>query len=507
MSERTSIVLTSILKPVNDTRMFEKFGLSLGQTNKYDVNIIGFASKNIKKVDNVYFYPLFNFKRTSPLRLLAPWKILFLLFKVKPSVIIFNTPETLYVILLYKLLTGCKIVYDVQENYFRNIYYNKNYIPTVRILLSYSIRLKEWSGRWLIDKIIFAEDGYILEMPRSAQKATVIKNTYKELDLEKLDSEAFGSLNLDFKESGIAGSDHKDVIPNRFDTEELDQRELDSQSADNKGFEEQGIDAKGFEGKIQDNRGLDADELQPAGIGSLEGNTQKLYDQRSYDRTSNAKGLDEEDLNTKKLNDKDLYLEELAFKDIHLEKEERRNNQQGITFLFSGTISDNYGVFTAIEFIDKLQSLNPLVELLIAGYCANEKVLKKLVSRIKGKTHIKLIGGDHLVPHQEIINYIRKADFGLICYEINPSTENCFPTKIYEYMANRLPILIQNYEPWSSFCLRYNAGIEVNYKIFDVAKLLKLIKEGNFYGKGIPDEVFWKNDEEKLLKLIKDIQS
>jgi len=507
MSERTSIVLTSILKPVNDTRMFEKFGLSLGQTNKYDVNIIGFASKNIKKIDNVYFYPLFNFKRTSPLRLLAPWKILFLLFKVKPSVIIFNTPETLYVILIYKLLTGCKIIYDVQENYFRNIYYNKNYIPLVRALLAYSIRIKEWSGRWLIDKIFFAEDGYKLEMPRSAKNAIVIKNTYKELDLEKLDSEVFGSLNLNFKESGIERSDHKDVIPNRFDTEELDPGELDSQSADNKGFEEQGIESKGFEGKIQDNRRLDTDELEAAGIEYIEASTQKLYDQRSDDQESNTKGLDDEDLNTKELNGKDLYVEELAFKDIHLEKEERRNNQQGITFLFSGTISDNYGVFTAIEFIDKLQSLNPLVELLIVGYCANEKVLKKLVSRIKGKSHIKLIGGDHLVPHQEIINYIREADFGLICYEINPSTENCFPTKIYEYMANQLPILIQNYERWSSFCLRYNAGIEVDYKRFNVEKLLESIKDRNFYVNGVPDEVFWKNDEEKLLKLIKDIQS
>jgi len=507
MSKRTSIALASILKPVEDTRMFEKFGLSLGQTNKYDVNIIGFTSKNIKKVDNVQFYPLFDFKRTSFLRLLAPWKILFLLFKVKPSVVVFNTPEILYVILLYKLLTGCKIIYDVQENYFRNIYYNENYIPLARILLAYSIRLKEWSGRWLIDKIIFAEDGYILEMPRSAQKATVIKNTYKELDLEKLDSEAFGPLNLDFKESGIAGSDYKDVIPNRFDTEELDPRELYSQSTDNKGFEEQGIESKGFEGKIQDNRGLDADELQPAGIGSLEGNAQKLYNQRSDDKESKAKGLNEEDLNTKKLNEKDLYVKELGIKDNHLEKEERRNNQQGITFLFAGTISDNYGVFTAIEFIDKLKSQNPLVELLIAGYCANEKILKKLISSIKGKSHIKLIGGDHLVSHQEIINYIREADFGLICYEINPSTENCFPTKIYEYMANKLPILIQNYEPWSSFCLRYNAGIEVDYKIFNVEKLLESIKDGNFYVNGIPNEVFWENDEEKLLKLIKDIQS
>ncbi len=90
------------------------------------------------------------------------------------------------------------------------------------------------------------------------------------------------------------------------------------------------------------------------------------------------------------------------------------------------------------------------------------------MSSIKGKSHIKLIGGHHFVPHQETINYIRVAYFGLICNEINPSTQNFFPTKIYEYKANRLSISIQSYEPWASFCLRYNAGIEVDHRRFDV---------------------------------------
>ena len=92
------------------------------------------------------------------------------------------------------------------------------------------------------------------------------------------------------------------------------------------------------------------------------------------------------------------------------------------------------------------------------------------MSSIKAKSHIKLIGGDHTVPHQETINYIREADFGLICNEINPSTKNFFPTKIYEYKANRLSISLQSYGPWSSFFLRYNAGIEVSCKRFNVEK-------------------------------------
>ena len=417
MSHRTSIVLTSILKPVDDTRMFEKFGLSLGQTNKYDVNIIGFATKNIKKVDNVHFYPLFHFKRTSPLRLLAPWRIFFLLFKVKPSIVIFNTAEILYVILLYKLISGCKIIYDIQENYFRNVYYNKNYIPLIRILLAYSIRFKEWSGRWLIDRIIFAEDGYRIEMPGWAKRAVVIKNTYRELDPYELDS-----------------------------------KESDEQSLDDKR------------------------------IGNNELDNKRLYNN----------GLD---------------INEPTNKYISSEREVRRNNQLGTTFLFSGTISDNYGIFTAIDFINILHKHNPDNNLLIAGYCANERLYKKLIKRVEGKPYIQIVGGDHLIPHQDIIKYIREADFGLICYNINPSTENCFPTKVYEYMANRLPIIIQNYPPWSSFCVKHNAGTELDFTRFDEKKLVNSLKEETFYGEGIPDEIYWRCDEEKLLKLMEDIQS
>jgi hypothetical protein len=184
-----------------------------------------------------------------------------------------------------------------------------------------------------------------------------------------------------------------------------------------------------------------------------------------------------------------------------------KKQEENITMLYSGTIAESYGIFTAIDFIDHFYLKYPSVRLLIAGYCANRKLLKKIKSLIQSKPYIQLIGGEKLVPHEDIIRYIQTADFGLVCYDLNPSIENCFPTKIYEYMANRLPIIIQNYKPWSLFCLKYDAAIEVDFQDIDYDNIyLKLLNQ-SFYDKGLPGSIYWQEDEKKLLNLIDNILS
>ena len=74
-------------------------------------------------------------------------------------------------------------------------------------------------------------------------------------------------------------------------------------------------------------------------------------------------------------------------------------------------------------------------------------------------------------------------------------------------MANQLPMIIQNYEPWASFCKKHNAGIEIDFHSFNPQNLADSLKIENFYTNGIPEEIFWKYDEEKLLKLVEEIQS
>ncbi len=110
------ILLASVLKTVDDTRMYEKIGMALAKIDKAEIHIVGFASNNVSSYDNIEFHGIFNFNRLSPKRLLASWKLWRLLLKLKPEVIIVNTHELLIVITLYRILFGCKLLYDIPEN-------------------------------------------------------------------------------------------------------------------------------------------------------------------------------------------------------------------------------------------------------------------------------------------------------------------------------------------------------------------------------------------------------
>ena len=90
--------------------------------------------------------------------------------------------------------------------------------------------------------------------------------------------------------------------------------------------------------------------------------------------------------------------------------------------------------------------------------------LLQIKNRILANTNITLIGGEQLVPHSQIIEKIEISDFGLVAYHKNKSTEDCFPTKIYEYMAHQLPMVVTENPYWVKFCTKYNACISIDYK-------------------------------------------
>ena len=118
---KKTIVIASVLKPVDDTRMFEKFGISLSDSGNYKVVIIGYPSIVKPAYPNIDFIPLNPFKRLSIGRILAPFQVYSKLYKVKHDILIVNTHELLIVALLNRIIFGGKIVYDIQENYYRNI--------------------------------------------------------------------------------------------------------------------------------------------------------------------------------------------------------------------------------------------------------------------------------------------------------------------------------------------------------------------------------------------------
>ena len=92
---KTRILIASVLKPVNDTRMFEKVGQSLAKLSETEIHIAGFKAKNLSNASGIYFHPIFSFNRISFGRIQAQWNYYKLLLQLKPEVIIPNTFELL----------------------------------------------------------------------------------------------------------------------------------------------------------------------------------------------------------------------------------------------------------------------------------------------------------------------------------------------------------------------------------------------------------------------------
>ncbi len=373
--KKTKIVIASVLKPVDDTRMFEKIGVSLGQTNKYDINIIGFSSKKNRKVKGIAFHPIFDFKRISWARATLGWKYLRLLNSISPKLIIVNTHELLLPTLLHKTLYDCSIVYDIRENYYYNIMHTTVFPRWLRWPLALWVRMKEWFISPWIDLFLLAEKKYEQEFSFSKGKSIVIENKY-------------------------AGT---------------------------------------------------------------------------VTKVSCAEG--------------------------------HQKTQGHTKLLFSGTIAKSTGVFEAVRLCELLHQKDPTITLMIIGYCAKADVLHELQLLIKDSPFIRLVGGSTLIPHEQIKAAIQEADFGIIYYPYNKSTIGSTPTKLYEYLANELPFLVQEHPEWLELGRKYAAGIPISMTSMDVDELLWKMQNSTFYPNGVGSEVYWESEGKLLIENIEIIIS
>lgn len=371
--KKTKVIIASVLKPIDDTRMFEKFGLSISKTNKYEVNIIGFISKNTLTHDSITFYAHGPFERTSLSRFLTPWKVFKNYIKVKPDIIICNTHELLIVTILNKILFGSKIVYDIRENYFKNITNTPVFHPILKPFLARYVRLKELIAKPFFDRFILAERIYQNQLHFvPASKSVVIENKC----------------------------------------------------------------------------------------------------------ASHTTGLRKE-----------------------------RNQTEKLILLYSGTISESNGVFDAIKLADQLHTLEPQIQLRIIGHCALKRDLNRLKAAIEGKEHIELLGGDYLVPHSQIVEEIQNASFGLVLKKLNNGiNDDKLLTRLFEYTANQLPIILLDNPTWIDFCNEFNAGIAIDPNHFNPIDLIQKMRKTQFYTKGNTYSSLWDSEEVKLLNLLEGLK-
>lgn len=164
MSQK-KIIIASVLKPLKDTRAYYRFGLSLRETNKYQINIIGFSSKKDLDEKNINFYPIFSKNRNHFSRFLSGWWLLRQIQKSKPGIMIICSWELLPAAVIRKMIWGGKLLYDVQENTVSNIEHNRTMPAWKKPFAKCLVSCIESAAKPFISCFLLAEQCYVRELP------------------------------------------------------------------------------------------------------------------------------------------------------------------------------------------------------------------------------------------------------------------------------------------------------------------------------------------------------
>ena len=357
----TKILIGSVLKPVDDVRHYHKIAKSL-VVKDTEFHIFGYHSGAKPELENITFHPAKPFKRISLGRIISYIRFLFLGLKIKPDIIICCTHELLKTSVQLRILTGAKIIYDVQENYYSNIIHTDAFPKIFRYPIAWVVRLNEIVSSWFVSHFLLAEKCYLDELTFVNEKnSTIIEN--------KLKIEGFQTSNF----------------------------------------------------KLQ---------------------------------TSN--------------------------------------------FLITGTLGLHYGTKEGVEFFKNINKIKPETTLEIIGVC-RENSLKTEIEKLK----LEIVNIDTKpIPYAEIIKALKKGGIALLPYQPNKSTKNRIPTKFYEYLYYKIPMIVQKNNIWEEFLTPYKAAIFIDFNNYKIDEVNSQIENYEFYSrKEVGNEILWDSEEEKLLKI------
>jgi glycogen(starch) synthase len=196
-SSQVRVLLASVLKPVDDTRMRGKFAKTLRERPNVQVHIAGRAATTslppspAETHSPVRQHGIFQGSRLSLNRLMAQWRYWRLLQRLNPDLVIVHAPELLPFTLLWQALgMNRKFIYDIRENYALNVSTQRMYQGFTRRWLAAGLRWVEGIAARRAAGVILAEASYAEELPYLATlpagRVVVLENKYQPVSGEVL---------------------------------------------------------------------------------------------------------------------------------------------------------------------------------------------------------------------------------------------------------------------------------------------------------------------------------
>lgn len=154
--------------------MAEKIGASLARAG-HAVTVVGYSGTGSTS-GTLKIVPIGPFSRLSLARWWARWRVFHIAFASRPDVFIFGTYELIFPAIWLKVLLGTRIIYDVRENYYRNILHSEGLTRLFRFPLAMLVRFIEKLTAPAIDHFFLAEQGYDREFRFHRGGWTLLEN-------------------------------------------------------------------------------------------------------------------------------------------------------------------------------------------------------------------------------------------------------------------------------------------------------------------------------------------
>ena len=187
----------------------------------------------------------------------------------------------------------------------------------------------------------------------------------------------------------------------------------------------------------------------------------------------------------------------------------------GLTVLHVGVLCEGRGSITMIEAMDRLVRRVPGARLLLVGPFdspSDEAEVRQLIADYGLEKAVEAVGW---VPFSDLPVWFARADVGLVPWQ----TEHEFPpriipTKMFEYMAARLPVVVSNRPTIRRFLDGLNCGLLVEPG--DAQALAQAIEHlltypaqaqemGQRGRQAVERDYRWETEGEKLLALYRQV--
>jgi glycosyltransferase involved in cell wall biosynthesis len=109
--------------------------------------------------------------------------------------------------------------------------------------------------------------------------------------------------------------------------------------------------------------------------------------------------------------------------------------------IYIGTLSEARGIK---ELINCAEYLGGIAELWLLGGWIDD-AFKQSCERLPGFLNTRYLG---LVNHEEVVKVLSEASIGVCTLYPLDTFKDSYPTKVFEYMQNGLPVLMSDFEMW-----------------------------------------------------------